>query len=801
MDTGATSHLISNARNLSTIFNKRLFPSIRVGDSNSIPVTNTGHSIIPSIHRPLHLHNVLVTPNIIKNLICVHQFTRDNNCTIEFDAFGFSLKDFLTRHLLLRCDSSRDLYPVTKPSTTPTAFLSTSASMWHQCLGHSGDEVLRSLVSRQFISCNKEKSSHICHACQLGKHVKLPFHSSDSIVEHFFDIIHSDLWTSPIHKFHADGTLSRYKARLVANGSSQQLGVDFDETFSPVVKPAIIHMVFILVVSRKWSIHQLDVKNAFLNGDLSKTVYMHQPLGFVDARFPNFVCCLQRSLYGLKQAPRAWFQHFTGYATRAGFYHSHCDSSLFICRHGSQIIDSLDNEFDMTDLEALNYFLGISADRNSTGLFLSRRKYPLQLLERAHMVHCNPYRTPVDTESELGLEGVPVQDSTLYRSPARGLHYLTFTRPDLSYVIQQLYSSATTSLVSYSDIDWAGFPSTRSADAEYRGVANVAAKTAWFRNLLCELHSPLSTVTLVYSDNVSAVYMSANPVQHQRTKHIEIDIHFVRDMVTAGQVHEEDVEVKANRLDEWILDLEDEEDEDLMDLGILRGKVISPFGVMDSSLWGDGYDHPSGFSMTETNAPASAVPAITARLTHPSAKVPLGGRSAGIPPEGPGEGASEGLVDGAVVGATEEGDGAGDGTATGDGDGDGTAGAGAGEGGVITGDGVGLAVGETVGAAVGGIWAVHEVVKIAMSINLCTLHFLKFPENSFEVLKLLENSVEVLKILENKLESMKILENKLESLKLQENQLVDGLVYTILAELHLRLYKDTEKLHMAPSSP
>ncbi|GJU06945.1 ribonuclease H-like domain-containing protein [Tanacetum coccineum] len=261
-----------------------------------------------------------------------------------------------------------------------------------------------------------------------------------------------------------------------------------------------------------------------------------------------------------------------------------------------QIIDSLHNEFDMTDLGALNYFLGISADRNSTGLFLSQRKYALQLLERAHMVHCNPSRTPVDTESKLGPEGVPVQDPTLYRSLAGGLQYLTFTRPDLSYAVQQvclymhdprephfaalkrilryvrgtvdfglqLYASATTSLVGYTDADWAGCPSTRrstsgycvflgnnllswsakrqhtisrsSAEAEYRGVANVVAETAWLRNLLRELHSPLSTATLVYCDNVSAVYMSANPVQHQRTKHIEIDIHFVRDMVTAGQV-------------------------------------------------------------------------------------------------------------------------------------------------------------------------------------------------------------------------------------------------------------------------
>nr|GEW44760.1 puromycin-sensitive aminopeptidase-like isoform X2 [Tanacetum cinerariifolium] len=114
MDTGASSHLNFNSSNLSTIFTKRLVPSVHVGDGKSIPVTNTGHSIIPSHHRPLHLHNVLVTPNIIKNLISVRQFTRDNNCTIEFDAFGFSVKDYLTRHMLLRCDSSGDLYPVTK---------------------------------------------------------------------------------------------------------------------------------------------------------------------------------------------------------------------------------------------------------------------------------------------------------------------------------------------------------------------------------------------------------------------------------------------------------------------------------------------------------------------------------------------------------------------------------------------------------------------------------------------------------------------------------------------------------------
>jgi hypothetical protein len=224
------------------------------------------------------------------------------------------------------------------------------------------------------------------------------------------------------HKLISDGSLDRYKARWVFRGFTQRPGVDYDETYSPVVKFATVRAILSLALSRNWAIHQLDVKNAFLHGTLLETVYCSQPTGFVDAAHPDLVCRLNRSLYGLKQALRAWYSRFASYLASIGFVEAKSDTSLFIYRRGEdtvylllyvddivlttstadllqRTIIALQREFAMKDLGPLHHFLGITAERRPQGLFLHQRQYAIDILERAGMYDCKPCSTPVDTQA------------------------------------------------------------------------------------------------------------------------------------------------------------------------------------------------------------------------------------------------------------------------------------------------------------------------------------------------------------------------------------------------------------------
>jgi hypothetical protein len=140
------------------------------------------------------------------------------------------------------------------------------------------------------------------------------------------------------HKLTSDGSLDCYKACWVLRGFTQRPGVDYDETFGPVVKFAIVRAILSLALSRTWATHQLDVKNAFLHGTLTETVYRFQPTGFIDADRPDLVCWLNRSLYGLKQAPRAWYSRFASYLASIGFVKAKSDTSLFIYRRDNDTV-------------------------------------------------------------------------------------------------------------------------------------------------------------------------------------------------------------------------------------------------------------------------------------------------------------------------------------------------------------------------------------------------------------------------------------------------------------------------------
>jgi len=430
-------------------------------------------------------------------------------------------------------------------------------------------------------------------------------------------------------KLNKEGKVERYKARYVAKGFSQKEGIDYNETFAPVVKYKSLRIILSLAASNNWEIKQMDVKTAFLYATINEEVYMKQPEGYEKGN-RNLVCRLKKTIYGTKQAPNRWNETFTNHLKSIGFIQCVLDPCVFYkqTEHGMIIMtifvddilatfpeecayeweickQQLMAKFKMQDLGNCEWILGmrITRDRKKRKLCLDQTTYTEKVLKHFNMEICKTTSTP-ESGRKLSKEDCPSEEHRNeemikhYQSMVGALMYLSLsTRPDIAHAVNRLsrfltnpgrnhinaakhalrylrentelglcyenkHNQGQVNLSVYCDADWANDKDERkstsgyiiflnncpiiwnskkqktvalsSAEAEYMAISGAAQEVLWCLRLLKELHVDIKLPIQLYCDNMSAISISQHDGNHQRTKHIDIRHHFVRELVKNG---------------------------------------------------------------------------------------------------------------------------------------------------------------------------------------------------------------------------------------------------------------------------
>ncbi|KAL2333662.1 hypothetical protein Fmac_014875 [Flemingia macrophylla] len=380
-----------------------------------------------------------------------------------------------------------------------------------------------------------------------------------------------------------------------------------------------IRLLIAFAIYVRMTLYQMDVKSAFLNGIINEEVYVEQPPGFENEKAATHVFKLNKALYGLKQAPRAWYDKLSSFLIENDFVRGKVDSTLFrkefkydfiivqiyvddiifgatneqLCKEFSSMMQ---DEFKMSMMGELKFFLGLEVLRDATGMYLKQSKYIGDILRKCKMENASSCPTPMVIGKQFIAEGEKLQNPAMFRQAIGALQYLTNTRPDIGFSVNKLsqFMSSPTidhwqgikrilrylqgtihyflhikpstdlDLTGFSDVDWATSVNDRksmagqcvflgetlvswsskkqkvvsrsSTESEYRALADLAAEIAWTRSLLNELKLPLLRKPTLWCDNLSAKALASNPVMHARSKHIEIDVHYIRDQVLQNKI-------------------------------------------------------------------------------------------------------------------------------------------------------------------------------------------------------------------------------------------------------------------------